>query len=372
MKKLIDMVLDDEVRIAEATAAVDRVFEETGFEPVEIPDFDPDASVYTGRMMDDATRSEKQEYIIHKMHSVKQWNEDGKEEDENRKRIERSELRRAREFAERQAREQREREKLEKKKEFIANCDVECLKLRHKFHEYEQADGPVIAEYYMDELIKHRHEQARCRIDIEKYGHDIFDIRDRLIVCDLLDVDHDNDGMPTRAVDYCGYVLYDMYYENLSDKETDAVAIFTMFTVTLAHNITAVCLSLSDRVYVPALLIKAFDGTIGLHEELEVYCKFQKELIKQVPWININHVAGWISNVMHTIVSSQPGYDPFTFVCVKHRLGMVLRDNQSKKLNKCADINCGDCPFYNYCNLFKLKTETIIKACCHVYEKKSL
>lgn len=372
MEKIIDMVLDDEVRIAEATAAVDRVFEETGFEPVEIPDFDPDVSVYTGKMMDDATRCEKQEYIIHKMHSVKQWIEDGKEEADTRKRIERSERSRAREFARSREYEQREREKLAKKKEFIANCDVECLKLRHRFHESEQASGPVIAEYYMDELIKNRHEQAKCRIDIEKCGHEIYGVRDRLIVCDLLDVDHDNNGMPTKAVDYCGYVLYGMYDENLSDKETDVVAKFTMFTVTLAHNITAVCLSLSDRVYVPGLLIKGFDGTIGLHEELDVYLRFQKALINREPWININLVSGWISKVMHTIVSHQPGFDPDKFVCVKHRLGMVLHDDQSKKLNKCAEMECDDCPFSNYCNIFKLKNEIIIKACCHVYEKKSL
>lgn len=372
MKKLIDMVLDDEIRIAEATAAVDRVFKETGFEPVEIPDFDPDVSVYTGRMMDDATRSEKQEYIIHKMHSVKQWIEDGKEEEDTRKRIEKSELRRAREFAISREYEQREREKLEKKKDFIANCEVECLKLRHQFHESERANGPVIAEYYMDKLIKHRHEQAKCRIDIEKCGHEIYGVRDRLIVCDLLDVDHDDNGMPTRAVDYCGYVLYGMYDGNTIVKEPDVVAIFTMFTVTLAHNITAVCLSLSDRVYVPALLIKVFDGTIGLHEELTVYSKFQKELINRAPWININHASGWISKVMHIIVSRQPGFDPDKFVCVKHRLGMVLQDDQPKKLNQCDDMDCDDCQFGNYCKIFKLKNETIIKACCHVYEKKSL
>ena len=364
MKRLTDMIWDEELRIAEETAAVDRVFKEVGFEPVKIPDFDPEASVYRGRMMDSASQAEKQAYVANKMLAAKQWKEDGKADEEIKHRVERESRRRAKEFAERKAYEQKQREKLNEKKEFLADCEVECLKLRHQFHESVQV-GCSTSEYYMDELIKYRHKQAKCRIDIEGAGHEIYVIRDRLIVCDLFDIDHDNNGMPTKAVDYCGYILYGIF-----DEVQNEEAKFTMFTVSLSYNITAVCLSFSDRVYVPALIIKAFDGTIGLHEELTVYGKFQRELTDRELGVNINYVSGWISRVMHTIVERQPGFDPEAFVCVKHRLGMVLHDDQSKKLNKCANMYCSDCPFNDYCNIEKLKNQTLINAKNYVYDKK--
>ncbi|MBO4736658.1 MAG: hypothetical protein J5614_09735 [Paludibacteraceae bacterium] len=371
MKRLTDIAIEDELRIAEETEAVDRVFKEVGFEPVKIPDFDPDDVITisgTGHPLNLSKCLERQRIARRKEREEEErlWAIQMEEERKKRE-AEEAAMKKAMEELRKKEEEKRKKEEAARKRRIKQNqekatkCVQQISELRDKLNKAEEAGAFDEADSVLEQIISLRMKQfdyleKECDFEYKfSYENDC----DRHIVCDKFGIERDqNDNI---ILDFSTYILYNEFSSMDSDN-----AVFKMFTLKLSKNILSVCIAFNDIVYAPAEIVFGRDGSMALHEELTVYQEFQNALLIREPDASIIEISKWISKVMHTIVENQPGFAADKFICVKHKRGLETTDI---RLNKCSDRVCKTCPYYRYCSTVKNYFRPMEKARYHIYKK---